>query len=105
MVGFDINGLLHRLNCTSSTVDDDSSLPFGILAVKLGRVKDLSVGFLLVWQVRYLRITTCSHSCNDTIKPAVAWSLTIQRLWLSFEIQVTRVSNYVRSSPYRLHPT
>src|ERR1700751_3447637 len=31
-------------------------------------------------------------------------SLTIQRPWLSFEIEVTRVSNFVRSSsPYRDH--
>jgi hypothetical protein len=105
MVGFGIDGPPYRLNCASSTADDKDSLPFGVLAVKLGRVEDLSVEFLLVWQVRSLRVTTCSHSCNDTIEPAVAWSLTIQRPCLSFEIEVTRVSNYVRSSPYRLYPT
>jgi len=73
MVGFGINGPLHRLDCASSTANGKDSLPFGVLAVKLGRVEDLSVEFLLVWQVRYFRVTTASHSCNDTIKPAVAW--------------------------------
>jgi hypothetical protein len=73
MIGFGIEGPLHRLNCTSSTADDDNSLPFGVLAVKLGRMEDLSVEFLLVWQVRYFRVTTGSHSCDDTVKPAAAW--------------------------------
>jgi hypothetical protein len=47
MVGFDINGLPQRLNCTSSTVDDDSSLSFGILTVKLGRMED----FCKAWPI------------------------------------------------------
>jgi len=73
MVSFGIDGPLHRLDCASSTADDKDSLPFGVLAVKFGRVEDLSVEFLLAWQARYFRVTTGSHSCNDTIKLAVAW--------------------------------
>jgi hypothetical protein len=98
MVGFGIDGLLHRLDCTSSTTDDDNFLPFGVLAVKLGGMEDLSVEFLLAWQVRCFQVTTGSHSCP------LLGSLTIQRPWLSFEFEVTRVSNFVRSSsPYRDH--
>lgn len=57
MVGFGIDGPLHRLDCASSTADDKDSLPFGVLAVKLGRVEDLSVEFLLVWQLPQKRPT------------------------------------------------
>ena len=73
MVGFGIDGPLQRLDCTSSTTDDENSLPFGVLAVKLGGVENLSLEFLLVWQVRHFWVATGSHSCNDAIKPAVAW--------------------------------
>jgi len=73
MAGFGIDGPLHRLDRARSTADDKDSLPFGVVAVKLGRVEDLRVEFLLVLQVRYFRVTAGSHGCNDTIKPAVAW--------------------------------
>jgi hypothetical protein len=72
MISFSVDSPLHRLDCTCSTTNNEHLLAFGVLAIKPGRVEDVSMELLLVRQVRYFRVTTSSHRGDDTIKSAIA---------------------------------
>ena len=73
MRGSSIDGPLQRLNSTCSATDDEHLLVLCLLTVELGRVEDVSIEFLLVRQVRYFRVTTCSYRNDYAIESAVAW--------------------------------
>lgn len=73
MGSISVDSPLHSLYCTCSTTDDNHFLSFGLLAVELGRVKYVSMEFLLVREVRYFRVAAGTHCGDDTIKSTIAW--------------------------------